>query len=277
MGNNAQYIIEQHRQQKIGQINMSNDGTLMKIIEYNGAGDVLVEFQDSLAYKVKVHYSNFKKGTVTNPGNRIMYGRGYVGQGNYTITKNKKATKAGDAWRRMFDRCYSEKYLAKDITYLGCEVCEEWYDFQNFAKWFYDNIYQVEDYAMEVDKDWLVVGNKIYCPENCCIVPQIINTCISCHDKLVHFDLPIGVNPTQYNSYAARCSVEGKRITIGYYKNPYDAGEAYWKFKINYIQELANKYKDQIPENLYTAMIEYKTTYKERHKQYMKGDKNNGK
>ena len=119
---------------------------------------------------------------------------------------------------------------------------------------------------MEVDKDWCVIGNKTYSPDNCCVAPNIINTCLLTHDKIKNFEMPVGVSLHKNGSYVARCSVYGKRETIGYYNNIEDAEQAYWKFKINYIELLAEEYKGYIPTRLYNAMKNFRNTYKQRYK-----------
>lgn len=256
---------EYNRKQKIGQTHISNDGGAMKIIEYIDALHVCVEFQDEFKFQVWTGYNNFKKGTVKNPGNKQLYNRGYIGVGQYEQTYNQKSTKAYDAWLRMFDRCYNKKYHEIYPTYIGCDICEEWHNFQNFAKWFYDNYYEIDGETMEVDKDWYIVGNKIYSPENCCISPNIINTCILTHDKIKNFDMPVGVSWHKNGSYIARCSDHGKRKTIGYYHCVQDAEKAYWIYKINYVERLAEEYKSYIPMRLYDAMKDFKNTYKQRY------------
>lgn len=256
----------QAQKNRVGETKIANDGSLMQIVEYVNANDLTVEFQDEFKFKVHTAYNNFKRGNVSNPGIRIKYDRGYVGQGAYYPTFNKRSTKAYDAWTRMFDRCYSDKYHKKFPTYIGCEVCEEWWNFQNFAKWFYDNYYEINNTSMEVDKDWYVVENKIYCPENCCIAPSIINTCLLTHDKIKNFDMPIGVSWHKNGSYVVACSTYGKKKTIGYYHNVEEAEQAYWKFKINYVEQLAEDYKEYIPNRLYNAMKDFKNTYKQRYK-----------
>lgn len=61
-------------------------------------------------------------------------------------------------------RCYDVKYSKKHPTYKDCTVCEEWHNFQTFAKWFDENYYEIENTIMDLDKDILKNGNKIYCP-----------------------------------------------------------------------------------------------------------------
>lgn len=254
--------IDKHRQIKLGEERLNNDGDLMKLVEYNGSTSVTIEFQDEFKHRTTTWYANFKKGTMKNPYHKLLYGRGYIGVGPYEQTINRKSTREYDMWRRMFDRCYSGKQPAYD----DCEVCEEWWNFQNFAKWYREHYYEIPGQNMQVDKDWLRVGNRIYCPENCCIVPQIINTCLLTHTKHNESNIPNGVSITTSNRYKARCSVEGKRKDLGTYSTIEEAFNVYKEFKIEYIRNLAEKYKDYLPENLYQAMLNYRNTFEVRSK-----------
>lgn len=67
----------------------------------------------------------------------------------------------------MIKRCYNQKCLLKDNTYRGCSVCDEWLNFQNFGEWYDENYYEVPNEVMDLDKDILHKGNKIYSPDNC--------------------------------------------------------------------------------------------------------------
>lgn len=258
-----QLIVDQHRKIKLGEERLNNDGDLMKLIEYNGSESVAIEFQDEFKYRTTTWYSNFKKGTMKNPYHKLLYGRGYIGVGPYEQTINRKSTREYDMWRKMFDRCYSGRQPA----YSDCDVCEEWYNFQNFAKWYKENYYEIDGQNMQVDKDWLCVGNRLYCPENCCIAPRIINACLLTHNKKTNFDLPTGIEPyNKCGKYKARCSVEGKRVEIGIYDTIDDAYKAYKEFKIKYVESLGEKFKDYIPKKLYDAVKNYRFTFDERSK-----------
>ena len=52
---------------KIGETNVSNEGYVMKIVEYNGVRNIIIEFQDEYRAKVHTNYQAFKKGQVKNP------------------------------------------------------------------------------------------------------------------------------------------------------------------------------------------------------------------
>ena len=49
---------------RTGEIGVSNEGCVIKIVKYNDARDVIVEFQDEHKYRVHANYQAFKKGNV---------------------------------------------------------------------------------------------------------------------------------------------------------------------------------------------------------------------
>lgn len=69
-----------------------------------------------------------------------------------------------EKWASMLRRAYSKVYHKKRPTYIGSSVCEEWLYLSNFIKWV-DS--QPEDNwaNLQLDKDFLVSGNKHYSPE----------------------------------------------------------------------------------------------------------------
>ena len=105
----------------------------------------------------------------------------------------------------MFRRCYNKEWQEKEPTYKGCKVCYEWIYFSNFKKWYKDNFYKIEDEQMELDKDILNKGNKIYSPKNCIFVPKIIN-CLFTKSNKIRGDLPIGVKLGKNNKYVSQYS-----------------------------------------------------------------------
>lgn len=96
-------------------------------------------------------------------------GIGYVGNGEYVTKKNGVHTTAYNKWHGILERCYSLKARAKHPTYSDCSMCDEWLNFQVFAKWFYDN-YPNDGVKYNIDKDIKVKGNRIYSPDTCLFV-----------------------------------------------------------------------------------------------------------
>lgn len=250
---------------RTGEENYNNFGTLMKIVEYRNFQDIVIEFQDE--YKVKVHtrYNDFKKGEVKNPYDKTVYKVGYYGVGKHKSRgKDGKQTKAYKSWLSMISRCYNPYYINKFPTYIYTTVCEEWLNFQNFAEWYEKNYYEIPNQRMHLDKDILIKGNKIYSPETCVIVPERINVLFVKSDK-IRGEYPIGcTRHKRDNIIQVECTIIGengksKNKYLGQFplNKPFQAFYTYKIFKENYIKQVADEYKDLIPQKLYDAMYAY--------------------
>ena len=187
-----------------------------------------------------------------NTTRRKIYG---IGTNNYPspIQTNCKKMPSYNKWRSLLQRCYDKKFLLKNPSYADCYVCEEWLTFTNFNKWFnenYTNNYQL-------DKDLILKGNKCYCPEYCCFVPQEINELvIKCDARRGKY--PLGVEK-KGNKFRARIKKNNTHVTIGYFDTPEQAFTAYKEAKEKHIQEMATQYfnEDKITKKVYDALLNY--------------------
>lgn len=246
---------------KTGEVRFNNQGLRMEIIKYNNKNDVTIMFENG--YTTDVYYSNFKKGKVNNPFYPSLLGIGYIGVGDYKTCINTKETLVYKYWKGMLRRCYDKDYHKKEPTYTNKQVCEEWHNFQNFAKWFDDNYYECNDgYVMELDKDILIKGNNIYSPATCIFVSERINLLFAKRQSK-RGKYPIGVSyHKQANKFRGHMSIldnDGKQRQkhLGLFNTPTEAFECYKIEKEKYIKEVADQYKDKIPKKLYDAMYSY--------------------
>ena len=86
---------------RTGETNISNEGCSIKIVEYNNARDITVEFQDGYKYRLHTRYEYFKNGKCKNPYYPSVYGHGYLGvdrNGNVPKTKEFKDGKYVTTW-----------------------------------------------------------------------------------------------------------------------------------------------------------------------------------
>ena len=247
---------------RIGERNYNNFGSEMVIVNYNGCMDIDVYFPEFDWIFKHAKYNNFKKGEIKCPYERRFYNVGYLGEGKYKVSENGKNTRVYDTWKAMLQRCYSEKEHERHPTYIGCEVYEGWHNFQNFAKWYKDNYYEVGNEKMCLDKDILFKGNKIYSPDTCIFVPETINKLFIKNDKN-RGESVIGATLCKNGKYEAHCQIfnpetgKSKKETLGLYDTQEKAFEVYKYYKERNIKEIANYYKEQIPQNLYDAMYSY--------------------
>ena len=262
---NNQEKLEKARNERLGEINKNTFGTKMKIIEYNGNSKTIVEFQDEYKHRKKCSYGQFLKGLVKNPYDKTVFGIGYLGEGKYN---KKDYCEIYRIWTQILQRCYDPYKLNECPAYIDCYVCKLWHCFQNFAEWYEKNYYNCNEEKMEVDKDILIKGNKIYSPETCMIVPRRINI-LFVKQQRRRGKYPIGVSE-KYNRKGekvyleARCSIfdENKKRIEKHLETfplsePFHAFYTYKIFKENYIKQVADEYKDLIPQRLYEAMYKY--------------------
>jgi hypothetical protein len=231
----------------------------MEIVEYNRSKDVLVKFLEH-GNLVHTSWESFNRGGVKNVFDRSVYGIGYIGEGKYKTKENGKHTPQYDSWHTMLGRIYGAHSAKLNPSYINVTVCDEWFNFQTFAEWYDQNYYQVNGERMNLDKDILIKGNREYSPNACIFVPARINS-LFVKNNTNRGDLPIGVTyDKRTKKYVARCSGGLKKKTehLSDHNTP---EEAFYAYKINkelVIRDIANEYKDKIPEKLYNAMINYK-------------------
>ena len=121
----------------------------------------------------------------------------------------------------------------------------------DFYDWVDDNYYEVPDSTVQLDKDILIKGNKIYSPEACIFTPSIISKTFSKKTVKPKYD-------KKSKKYIASITIDRKTVLIGEYDTEDEALKNYIKYKEAFIKALANRYKKYIPNELYNALITYK-------------------
>ena len=222
----------------------------MKIIRYGSYEDIDVEFLDEFHYiKRNQAYTNFRTGSVKNPYDKSLFGIGFLGDGEYVSRKNDKLEDAYEMWSGIMARCYCypDRYPAYFGKYI---VCDEWHNYQNFAKWFEENKYEVNE-RLHIDKDILFPNSKMYSPKTCLLVPQTINMMFM--NKPNKRGLPNGIYKSR-KGYLA----EYNENKLGIYPTVEMAYEVYASEKEKFIRQLADEYKNIIPEKVYNALYAYR-------------------
>ena len=180
----------------------------------------------------------------------IMCGVGYRGSENVDC-KSESYLK----WHDMINRCYNAKFHERQPQYKGCIVCEEWLNYSNFKVWYEQH--KVQGMSLDLDKDILFKGNKVYSHETCCFVPHAINT-LFLSKKAVRGDYPIGVSyEKDKKKFRAYMAFMGKQIKLGTFDTVEAAFARYKEYKEGFIKDMAKQYKGQIPDKAYEAMMKW--------------------
>ena len=143
-------------------------------------------------------------------------------------------------WKSMLERCYSAKYQAKKPTYKGCTVCDEWLTFSNFKAWMETQTWE----GNHLDKDLLVVGNKVYSPETCLFVSVQVNSFLNWKSRN---GLPNGVTwRDSHGKFRVTCSTLGKGVKhLGHFTTAEEAFKVWLDYKLSLAKELADLQYDQ--------------------------------
>ena len=247
------------KETRLGEVKMMNCGEIAIIVNYANNKDITVKFETGEL--VKTTYQCFKNGNVKSHFTPSVCGVGIIGNEKIRDA-NGESYDSYIRWHSMLCRCYSDKCQKQRQTYKDCCVCEEWHNYSNFKNWYDENYYEIKGEQMALDKDILVKGNKTYSPHTCVFVPQNINTLFIKRNK-ARGKYPIGVYFNKNaNKFIAKCNIfnNGKKQQkyLGLYNTIDDAFNAYKQSKEANIKQIADYYKDKIPNKLYEAMYNYK-------------------
>lgn len=214
---------------------------------FNKTGDDSEEFIIKVMNDIKYKPDNWSKRAMEP----TMCGIGYRGLEGVDCTAESYLK-----WHDMINRCYNAKFHERQPQYKGCTVCEEWLNYSNFKVW-YDQ-HKIHGMALDLDKDILFKGNKVYSPETCVFVPHAINT-LFLNSKKSRGELPVGVSYNERdNKYRAEMSFMGRQIKLGAFDTAEDAFSRYKEYKEDFIKDMAEQYRDEIPNKVYAAMMGWK-------------------
>jgi hypothetical protein len=147
-------------------------------------------------------------------------------------------------WVAILRRCYHVPSRKNQPAYEGCSVSSEWHRFSAFKSWMESQYWQ----GMDVDKDLLVKGNRIYGPDTCCLISRSINCLVrEIAKNAKKSGLPPGVDfdpKNQKYRSRAHCVITGKRNHLGLFETPSEAHLAWLEFKRAQAEVLAEEQAD---------------------------------
>lgn len=155
-------------------------------------------------------------------------------------------------WTAMLRRCYSDKTHQDRPSYSHCSVDPVWHSFSAFRAWMKQQPWQ----GMHLDKDILVPGNACYSPQTCVFVSPKVNAFLLSRER-GRGQWPIGVVQTPKSStFMARISIEGKNKSLGNFRTPEEAHQAWKKAKHQQALALAAQQTDyRVAQALATRFI----------------------
>ena len=239
----------------VGKVCKSKSSGDFKVLKYNNAKDVEIQFLET-EYRKVAEIKEVRNGGVKDPYSPSVFGVGTLGT-KYPTMINGVRTKEYGLWVRMLERCYSDSFKKKNPTYIYCEVSDKFKSYEYFYEWCNKQIGS-DNEGWQLDKDLLVKGNKVYSENSCVFIPQEINSLLikSTASRGEHL---IGVCwSNTHKAFKAQVSKsKGKRERLGCFKTEIEAFNAYKEAKEAFVKEQANNWKSQIDERAYEALMKY--------------------
>ena len=232
---------------RVGEKYTTNQEYIAEIVEYFSSLNVTLKFEDGTTV-YNIRYGNLKRGNVAHPFHKSVYNVGYLGIGSFKGSKNGVDTVCYSKWYNMLSRCYSPNRY-KDVV-----VCDEWHNYQNFAKWFEENWRDYMDSSWHLDKDIRIKSNKIYNSESCMIIPKEVNNLfVKTTNK--NIASTIDKNDGIFTPYLSK---NGITIPLGRFKKYEEAFQAYKTAKEDWIKEFMKPWESIIDDKNFSAIVNYK-------------------
>lgn len=148
-----------------------------------------------------------------------------------------------NTWANMLSRCYSAKTQEEHPTYRGCTVTDEWLTFSNFRAWMVAQDWE----GKHLDKDLLHEGNKVYGPNTCVFITQMVNN-FTTDSGAARGEWLIGVSwDKERSKFRAYCNnpFTKKREHLGLFTCEQQAHNAWLERKLELAHLLAAEQTDQ--------------------------------
>ena len=233
----------------------SKNSGCFTITSYFDSYNIGIKFVNT-GYEMVAHLGSIKNGKVKDPYVPSVYGIGVLGA-KYPSREGDRNTKEYMLWCSMLQRCYSTTLKKKRPTYEGCEVSENFKSFEYFYDWCHKQV-GFDNEGWHLDKDLLMKGNKVYSENTCVFIPSEINSLLIKRTASRGNHL-IGVSwHKRDKAFASRVNKnKGKSEHLGYFKTEIEAFNTYKVAKETFVKEQAEKWKSQIDDRAYEALMKY--------------------
>lgn len=219
------------------------------VISYLKKNSVVVEFE--CGTQVTSTITSLIRGKTGNPNSPSLLGVGFIGVGKFSSVD----TVIYNVWCNMLKRCYD-----RNNRYYSCYggdgvyVADSWHNFQNFADW-YDS--QDKEEGWQLDKDLLVLGNKVYSKEHCLLIPRGLNMLIQ-KRKVGVCQLPgVTKHGDRYRAQISTEKWEKGSEYLGIFVTPELAHKTYIDKKKEIVIEKAMEWEGRISDRVLQALLDY--------------------
>ena len=259
MVNSIKYLNDVSYKTCVGKICKSKSSGDFKVLKYNGSANVVIQFLKT-GFEAVVQLGHIRNGDVKDPYSPSVFGVGVTGT-KYQVKINGVITKEYGLWQSMLRRCYSDTSKKKNPTYEGCEVSDNFKSYEYFYEWCHSQIGFDNDgngNPFQIDKDLLVKGNKVYSESTCVFLPSEINSLlVKCTASRGEHLIGVHWCNTKKAFVAQVNKNKGSPEWLGSFNTEIEAFNTYKTAKEAFIKEQANRWKSQIDDRAYNALMNY--------------------
>ena len=249
------YLNDVSRKDCVGKVCKSKSSGDFKILKYNDSRNVEIQFLNT-GYETTVELGSIKKGEVKDLYSPSVYGIGVLGT-KYPSTINGVRTKEYGLWADVLRRCYSDDFKKKQPTYKGCKCSENFLHYEYFYEWCQSQV-GFGNEGWQLDKDLLIKSNKVYSESTCVFLPPEINSLlIKCTASRGKHLIGVSWHNASKSFVATVSKSTGKREYLGSFNTELEAFNAYKVAKESFVKEQAKKWKGEIDDRAYKALMNY--------------------
>ena len=206
-----------------------------------------------------INQTQLRTGTgFITPVCKTVYGIGYFGKGSYICRHpDGEISDVYCVWANLLKRCYTDyKGNYGKENYKNATVCEEWHNYQTFAKWYEDNTTRFKEHNIVpyLDKDLKIEGNTTYSPDTCILLPNILNCTVRGRVTTTIYQ---GVTKKN-GKYIVSVMFKGKQNRVGKFETLDEAITCYQTEKVKVLRKLADEFKHVLSTEAYDILYNFK-------------------
>ncbi len=155
-------------------------------------------------------------------------------------------------WSHILERVYSNGRKKQSNCYSNAILCQEWFIFENFLRWYNENVEEGKE-DLSIDTDLLSNGLvKCYGPYTCVMIPRVLNNLL----KGMWDNLETIVDGRGSNNLYLK--IKGSNVKFGNYISSIELGiDKIYITSYKYYKTLM-EYRDQIPTKSWNNIINSK-------------------
>lgn len=158
-----------------------------------------------------------------------------INDASYITQKRSGSCPIYRRWRHVLRRVLDPN----EPSFGRSKICDEWLRYSAFESWMRQQQWE----GLELDKDILGDGSRIYSPQTCAFVPQYLNQIINCIKPKTEGSCLIGTRKNKRGFFEAKCNIgNSKSVGLGTHVTEPLAHRAWQTEKVRQLEIAVHRY-----------------------------------